>query len=348
MAETFLARNDAIDLQGTNALTGNKPPAGGCSSLKATGSATAGPAFKQRAARLATRLASSYLQNRYCRLGKRLLWDRLCVPHLSWRQDDLVCRTQFGARMSSRPCEFIESRILFFGAWEPRITSLFQEIIKPGDVVLDVGANVGYFTLLASACVGRQGRVYAVEPSDSIRRRLLHNLELNGTDNVTVLPCAAWDCCGEATFSLATHNGGASSLRPLESQYGAVEEHVKLARLDGLIPAEDASRVRLIKLDIEGAELHALRGLSRLFDVNREVAIVSEVNPQMLRELGESASNLCNSLTDLGFSAYAIENDYSVEAYLRPQRAKLPQRLERAPTEAGEVLFTRASMPPLG
>src|SRR5689334_2235113 len=94
------------------------------------------------------RLSGRTMRSRLPRSVRRLYWNKVCAPYLCWRDLDLKCRTRFGFRMMVRPKEFVENRIGFFGVWEPPITSLFTELVRPGSVVVDVGANVGYFSLL--------------------------------------------------------------------------------------------------------------------------------------------------------------------------------------------------------
>jgi FkbM family methyltransferase len=295
--------------------------------------------LKTHAARMLMRLSRWYLQSSLTRLGKAAYWDRVCVPYLGWRKTELICRTHFGARMSLRPCEFIQNRILFFGTWEPHATALFHEVIRPGDVVIDVGANVGYYTLLAAHRVGRGGRVYAVEPAANTRRLLRQNLRLNGLNNVTVIAAAAWDEAAAGRLHLADVNCGSSSLRALGA--GEPVEEVSLVRLDDVILAEDRSRVSLIKLDIEGAEAHALAGLSATLAGNGRLRVIAEVNASMMLDFGSTPAALFDYMGGFGFRPYLIPNDYRVAAYLPPIR-HLPVRPMEAPPEAPSyVLFSR-------
>ena len=139
-------------------------------------------ATKSLFVKLLLRFSSFYLKNNFFQMGKQFYWDHVCVPYLSWRDTEIVCPAQFGQRMQVRPIDFIENRICFFGVYEPNVTTVFQSSVRTGDIVLDIGANIGYYTLLASKLVGPTGKVYAVEPSQINRLRLQHNLQLN---NVT-------------------------------------------------------------------------------------------------------------------------------------------------------------------
>ena len=202
-------------------------------------------------------LSAFWLQQRIVPIGKRWVWDQICAPHLIWRDWELIGRAKPGFRVHAKPCEFQEGRILFFGVWEPTITAWFQRLVGPGDVVLDVGANLGYFTLLSSRLVGPTGHVFAVEPGRRNCERLRGNLRLNDVRNVTVLPYGAWDAAGQAV--LRTRKGGSGTATLAVVEQSVREETCELTRLDEVVPRESWPRVKLIKINVEGAEYRALQ-----------------------------------------------------------------------------------------
>lgn len=115
-----------------------------------------------------------------------LLTQRILEPDLRWRDREFLATTVFGAKMSLDTRDIIQRYLYIFGIWEPNITHWMRRRLKPGDVLLDIGANVGYYTLLGARLVGSAGRVVAFEPSPTIRASLLRNIELNELDNVEV------------------------------------------------------------------------------------------------------------------------------------------------------------------
>ncbi|MEQ9453428.1 MAG: FkbM family methyltransferase, partial [Phycisphaeraceae bacterium] len=191
------------------------------------------------------------------RLRPRKLWvDRFRVPGSGLRLD-LDLGTYPDCCMA-------------FGLYELATARLLRRVVREGDVVVDGGANLGYFTLLMATLVGpaeKGGRVHAFEPDPRNRKRLMDHLALNGLeDRVTVHGVALSDRGGWATLHRfvetdSAHNHGMSSLYGAEE--GATEGYdVETVRLDEVVGGAD---VRLMKLDLEGAEPLAVAGAAGLF-----------------------------------------------------------------------------------
>ena len=245
-----------------------------------------------------------------------------------------------GFRMSGVTSDVIQRHVYVFGTLEPPLTSWLQSRLRPGDVFLDFGANVGWFTLLAARAVGPSGHVVAFECVPSILEQLRRNLADNGADNVTVRPVIAADTAGEGEVFVA------SALNTGMSGTGAVPG----GRSEGLVPrvvAADAvprelwDRVRVVKIDVEGDELAVLRGLAPLLDrLPAGASLVVEVSPSRLAERQQSGAELMRFLTSRGFSAAALPNEYNAAFYTRPRPA-VPVPLDGTPAEQTDVIFTR-------
>ncbi len=171
-------------------------------------------------------------------------------------------KTASGFRMDLIMDNIID-RSVYFDAYEPLICRLIQQRLARGGVFIDIGANIGYITLVASKLVGPEGSVLSFEPHPKIYERFLRNVEINSPGNVTPYNVALSDEAGEAELYSPHdgHHGGTS----LQNQ-GWHEEvdtfTVPTKRLDDILP-EDVGEVSFIKIDVEGAELLALRGASK-------------------------------------------------------------------------------------
>jgi FkbM family methyltransferase len=198
-------------------------------------------------------------------------------------------------------------RVLYLtGRYESEIAAQFARFVKPGDVVVDGGAHIGFFALLASTLVGSAGRVVAFEPSSGTRAILQRNVDLNGRTNITIVPAALGRSAGTAVLAHASaHESGQATVYGTEQS--ARTETVDVVALDDRI-GDDSSRVGLIKMDLEGAELQALHGMRRLIAARRP-PIVVEVTDRFLRNAGGSAAELYRYLTGHGYSAHIINWD---------------------------------------
>ena len=153
----------------------------------------------------------------------------------------------------------IGNSLYFEGSSEPALARFMAQILCPGDIFIDGGAHIGEFTLRAAKLVGPNGKVLSVEASPDTYRLLQHNVSLNGLSNVIALQGAVGGSDGEGIFYLgAGEECGSSSLTPPHN-YRGVSLSTRLWRLDSLLSKYELSAVAMIKLDIEGAELEALR-----------------------------------------------------------------------------------------
>ncbi|MGH9918826.1 MAG: FkbM family methyltransferase [Nitrososphaerales archaeon] len=189
--------------------------------------------------------------------------------------------------------------------WEPPTTKWFEETLHGGQVFLDVGANIGYFSLLARRLVGDDGRVIAVEAHPHLTDLLRRNMILNGFRNVTVWHRAAWSGSTELEMHTRTHFVANSSIGSLGDDQLAVhadtEQVVKVQAdsLDELVA--DVPRIDVVKVDVEGSELRVFSGLTRTFERNPHIAVMFEWSPGQLAMLGDDPKDLVDLLTDYGF-----------------------------------------------
>jgi FkbM family methyltransferase len=169
----------------------------------------------------------------------------------------LEVRVSANVTMALNLDEYIEGHI-FFAAYEVLSTRLVLKSLRPGGMFIDIGANVGYYSLLAKSRVGRRGRVMAFEPNPEIAARLRKNMDLSSVGEIEIHEAALSDVPGTAAFVCprnGSHGWGSLVAQPgWDGQIIAVETAV----LDEIVPENVI--VDAIKLDIEGAEYLALRG----------------------------------------------------------------------------------------
>jgi len=199
----------------------------------------------------------------------------------------------------------IRYRALFwYRTHEPIETLLFKNLVRSGDVVLDVGANIGWYTTLAGELVG-SGKVYAFEPVDIVASELQKNVNLNQLTNVTVQQIALSDRSGFGHIWFAVEDWGLSSLiqrNPLKS----IKHSIELQTLDDWVKENRMKTITFIKCDIEGAETLFLKGgmttLQRF-----QPLIMMELNAPTLNNFGLQVDELLKIFFELGYGVYAIQ-----------------------------------------
>jgi len=203
---------------------------------------------------------------------------------------------------------------------EPSTTRLFEELVKPGDVVVDIGANIGYFTLLAAKLVGSKGRVYAFEPEPRNFGFLKKNIELNGYTNVFAFQKAISDKAEKVKLFLCDSDTGHHTI----NQYDGIDvykpnlgkEREKFVEVDSVILDEqfkEGSKVDIVKMDCEGAEWLALAGMDKLIRSNMKMVMFIEFFPLLMRKMKTSPEDFITKLLkDYEFVMFVIEDDYSM------------------------------------
>ncbi len=179
-------------------------------------------------------------------------------------------------RMEVVPRDQIGRAIYFYGMFELATTYLVRACLLPGDVFLDIGANSGYFTVIAGSLVGPTGEVHCFEPADGMRARLARNVALNGLDNCRVRAEAVWSHAGEVPFfeTNVPDNSGCSSVLPGPGRTTA-PRLLPSTTLDE-IARQVGRTVDLVKIDVEGGELAVLEGGRHFLGGPKAPAIVFE------------------------------------------------------------------------
>jgi FkbM family methyltransferase len=190
------------------------------------------------------------------------------------------------------------------GACEPDTVHVMRRVIKPGDFVIDGGANIGFFTMLMSRLVGEQGHVEAFEPATVNFKKLRNNLELNKVENVTAINRALWSDDADLTLYIS-QDTGLCSLMPFE--FSITTLPVRVLTLDRWCAGYD-QRPRLIKLDIEGSEERALIGAARMLQAGVDF-IVTEINERALSNFGSSQADLRHYMKSKGYDMFWMHED---------------------------------------
>ena len=290
-------------------------------------------------------LLRAWYQHVPINFGKRPIWHSVVQRLLPRGRDvPMQARTRFGARMHVRFPDTIQSYVYFFGVWEPGITAYITQALKPGDVVIDIGANVGYDTLLASHLVGPTGHVHAIEASPHVHHLLTENLALNQTRNVTAYHVAvcALACDVPVYLHDAVNLGGTTIVPAVAARRAAcLETTVPGLPLGAIIDEATILNARLIKIDVEGAESLVVQGFASLLPrMAQHTELLIEISAEGLRDHGTTIPDFLKLFRDAGFVPFAIGNRYSVDTYLEPAGPP-PCQLVSEAFEQLDILFRR-------
>jgi len=189
------------------------------------------------------------------------------------------------------------------GVYEPLETKLVKKEIKKGDVVLDIGANIGYYTLIFAKLVGEEGKVFAFEPDPDNFALLKKNIEINGYRNVILVQKAVSNKTAKIRLYLSEARADVHTI--YDSHDGRQSIEIEAVRLDDYFKNYNG-RIDFIKMDIEGAEAGAIQGMPLLLRKNKHLKILTEFLPIALKEFGIDAEDYLKLLLKHGFTLYDI------------------------------------------
>lgn len=196
-------------------------------------------------------------------------------------------------------------RLSILGIYEPWTVKYFQERIKAGDIVLDIGAHIGYYTLMAAKRVGNRGKVYAFEPNEDNFALLTKNIKINGYKNVVLINKAIAESTKKAKLFLSRTSTGMHSLIDIDndSKNTVIIDAVSIDDFFG----KNLPRISVIKMDIEGGEYRAVEGMDRLLRRNKRVILFTEFSPFAIKKSKKSPHGFLNLLKSYGFKVYSID-----------------------------------------
>lgn len=244
--------------------------------------------------------------------------------------------TRDGDRIACHLPDLIQLYLYLFGVWEPDLAEFMRSRLREGDGLVDVGANIGFDTMLASRTVGGSGAVTAIEASPAVFDRLRETLRLNGSPtNVRAINKAAGAAHGTLDiFAGPQHNVGLTTT----VQRGGMPKvaSIPAAPLGELLLEVEIARTRLIKIDVEGGEDSVLFGLAQSIDrFPDSVELAVELSPLWWSDRRQTAAEVLQPFVRKGFHVYVIPNNYWPWRYLWPNDVRRPRRLR------DEAMLTR-------
>ena len=218
------------------------------------------------------------------------------------------------------------------GQWAPQEGMVLQSVLRPGGVFVDVGAHVGYMSMLASHLVGSEGRVVAFEPNPNTFPLLQANAARVCPSDVVCVQAAAWSYAGRAKMSLGVVDGGNTGDNRAYQHPDATDDtlvDIQRTTLDEALLADartlQGRTVSLIKMDVQGTEAHAVRGASRLLGEHRPM-IITEFWPQGTFEAGEDPRHVLSMYRSFGYEIRVLGAHAPIETLTDEKILQLASR----------------------
>jgi FkbM family methyltransferase len=276
------------------------------------------------------------------RRGKAQLVRGVLEPRLDSHPRAFVARTTWGGRFGGTTADVLDRYVYAFGVWEPNLTQWLTSTLRPGDVFIDVGANIGYFSILASRIVGPSGAVVAIEASPTTFELLTRNLARNNATNVRAVNVAASDAPGTLRlFEGPAWNRGLANT--VMSRGGTATVEVSAMPLPSILSESELGRARVIKVDVEGGEPAVMRGLlPALGQMRDDLEFVLEILPAYFEARGSSPEELIGPLRERGYGVRKLPLDYSPTSHISP-RATEPIEWDGVFDPNADFIFSRAA-----
>jgi len=250
------------------------------------------------------------LRDFFCRVGRFLIIRYIRIKNFLIRnfikitsRKRYIIKEILGSKMYLDLTDTgICQELLFNDIREPLAIELVQKIIKPGDIIIDIGANIGYYALLEAKLTGGAGKVFALEPAVENIKILKKNISLNNYYNIEVFQLAVGGKNGVLPFYLSKKSNWHSFFKSdtlAPTIIGKIP--TKVVTLDAFV--EDKPFPTFIRMDVEGYELEIIKGMKKLLKLNRPLKILIEVHFHILKN---KTRNLLITLKKFGFRASAV------------------------------------------
>jgi FkbM family methyltransferase len=236
--------------------------------------------------------------------GKGRLLNSLCEKTGTRRT------TLFGYQIDLSLVDYIQ-RNVYLGTYEPRDSMLVRRYLKPGMTFLDVGANIGYYSLMAAAVAGPSGRVISFEPNPELHQHLQETIRSNAIQNIVAEQAAVGDQAGWTDLFVPKERG--NNTATLIANQGGSPVRVPVVTLDEYLDQHQIARVDFLKIDVEGFEPKVIQGARSAIQAKRIGAMFCEFNGTWLRLGGTTPKDYYNQLRSLGLKPAQEQSDKSLE-----------------------------------
>ncbi len=236
--------------------------------------------------------------------GGGALANKSLIQKLAGASTERVWASVPGGEVKAALNDYVGRAAFYVGDLDPKITWLCAQIVKPGDTVLDIGANIGLVTLWLSTLVGKKGQVHAFEPNPEVQKILAETLVHNQVSNVCLHPFALGAEPGFLELRIPKCNTGAASLIRHRDLIDSEGVEVPVRSLSPIVEEEGIKSIRLLKIDVEGFEAEVLKGGEAVLRGIRPEAILFEFNDKV--ETSWDEQPVIKILQDWGYEFFSL------------------------------------------
>jgi FkbM family methyltransferase len=221
--------------------------------------------------------------------------------------------------------DWIQKQIFYFGRYEieKKETLFWQKMIKHNGIILDIGANIGYYSLMAAVRIGSSGKIFSFEPVTNTYRKLLFNISLNGFKNIYPQKVAVSNSMGEIELFVADEKNTGSSSIALHVSFSGVKERVNTITIDNFLNEKnEISEVDLVKIDVEGCEPMVIEGMKETMKRFRPIILI-EILDERLKTIGSSKEFLYELFYENNYEAFEIQDSDTIAKIMSPKEGGL-------------------------
>jgi len=242
---------------------------------------------------------------------------------LKFNEIDEVIHFSFDLDLMSN--RIIHNALAAGGFYETELSYFLLRVLKPGDTFVDIGAHIGFFSLLASKLVSNEGKIISIEPDDVNVARLEKQKEMNESRNIEIFKTLLCGEKGAKTFYVNVDNDGGHclwdvGLHPFNKKSAAHPETktVEAETLDSILDQTGAGNVKVVKMDTEGAEPDVIKGSAEAIGKHNITFIVCEVNDFGLKQMGHSQDSLRSLMKGYGYDTFILTEEGRFPKFIPP------------------------------
>lgn len=252
---------------------------------------------------------------------KGLKYIEWLLRRLNLEKERFVKKLPGGLLMEVSVNDHIEKYLFWYGVYEKKEVNTMQTLLQTDSVVVDIGANIGYYSLMAAEKI-TAGHIYCVEPVTKNMEKLKRNISLNKFTVIHPVQAVISNTSGNATIYISSDdNSGMSGLKPAEN-FSGFSETIKCLTLDKATIDYNLPKIDLVKIDVEGSEINVLHGMAKTRAEQKPVILI-EVSANTLSMYHEKAESIYRILFADNYTAYKVADINVLQRINTPEEADL-------------------------